>query len=159
MNGRGPDPLAGGLKKGSPLQERIERGIRALGPDRDALDPNVRRDFGDSLALDDALAKEHSNDRRWDYLLGHRPSQRILALEVHAATDGEVQAILEKKRAAEQQLGPHLRRDVRVARWFWASSGCVGLSPRGPRLRLAEEGIEFVGRRLQRKHLQPKDDP
>jgi len=67
----------------------------------------------------------HEQENRWDYLLGHRPSGEIVAVEPHAAKQDEISTIVGKLTAAKRYIRPHLRDGVTVKRWLWVASGNV----------------------------------
>ncbi len=157
-NKRQPGPLARVLKPASSLVQAVRTGLQALrSGDLRYIDRRVKQQFADSLNLDVALKAQYANDPRWDYLLGHAPSEKVVGLEIHPARGGgEVNKVIAKKRAALKQLRKHLVAEQRVAQWCWAASGETDLSPTDRRHKLLNQaGIIFVGRRLRPKHLSP----
>jgi len=156
VNGRPVEgPVARGLRPESSLRPLVQNGLQALRDrDRNCIHQDIRRRFGDSLSLDDALERQYPNEPRWDYLLGDTQGAVILALEVHPARKGKESEVIRKKQAAQRQLQGHLRPDAAVHRWYWAASGAVDIPPTDPiHHRLAEKGISFVGRNLRAGHL------
>jgi hypothetical protein len=153
--GKARAPIDDGLRAESSLRRHLGSGLtRLTNSDREHVARDIRPDFGDSLALDEATRDEHPSDPRWDYLLGHTVSDAIVALEVHPATIGEVSRVIRKKHTAIATLGAHLRSGVRVRRWFWAASGKVAFVPfEKARLALDRAAIVFVGSTLTAKHL------
>ncbi len=115
---------------------------------------DIRADFEDSLDVDAALLAAHSQQNRWDYLLGHGPQNRVVGLEPHTADDGEISVVIKKKEHAMIQLQPHLETTGKVSDWFWVASGTVGFTVMEKATRrLDEKGITFVGKALLRKHF------
>jgi hypothetical protein len=126
----------------------IERRHRACFEDA------VAAAVADSLDLDAALTAGHEEENRWDYLLGHRPSAKVVAVEPHSAKSDQVSAVIKKKAAACVQLAGHLRAGARVAAWFWVATGKVYFADtEKTRRRLDAEGILFVGARVAERHL------
>ena len=118
------------------------------------LHDSIRTEFDDSLDLDEATRVGRESQNRWDYLLGHSASKKIIGVEPHSATNGEVSTVIAKKKASQLVLQSHVNAGVNVVSWNWVSSGTVGLVPIDKmRLRLAQNGITFVGRCLKKKHL------
>jgi len=121
---------------------------------RSHLAENVRESFGDSLDLDAALQQDHPNENRWDYLLGHTPSGQVVGVEPHSAREDEITTVINKRRAALQQLVAHLKPRARVSRWIWVASGKVRFADTEKvRRRLDQNGITFAGARVVPKHL------
>lgn len=150
MNG----PLSRALK-GSYLAASVRGGIQALpGEKRRHLAEAIRPDFADSLDLDTASKSRHPTDPRWDYLLGHAASFQIVAVETHPADTSQVASVILKRTATLGHLRDQLTGGDTVAAWYWAASGRVDFVPHERTiLRLAQSGIEFVGGRLEAKHL------
>ena len=141
----------------SDLRERIERGLGAMTQaDREHIDDPLRPSFRASLALDRETTLTRGKDKGWDYVLGHGPAGALVAFEVHPAVGSEVDAVIEKKRAAASLLRSHLRSGVVIDRWLWAASGRSRFVPfEKYRTRLDRAGIHFVGAKLLEKHLRP----
>ncbi|MDX9723734.1 MAG: hypothetical protein RBU37_23500 [Myxococcota bacterium] len=138
-------------KKSTPMED----GLGALlKPDRDRIDAAIRDDFADSLDLDAGLREGREGEHRWDYLVGHVPSAALIGIEPHSATTGEVRTVIEKRRQALVQLREHLVDGASIARWLWVASGDVDFVPLEKAvLRLNQNGITFVGRKLLAKDL------
>lgn len=80
----------------------------------------------------------------------------MLGNEPHSARDAEIRTVIEKPRHAIQQLQEHLHEGRRIARWYWVASGRIDfLAIETARRRPDGEGITFVVRQLQQKHLPP----
>jgi hypothetical protein len=148
-------PVRAALRKESALHSTVENGLGALKKvDKDSIEDTLRSQFADSLALDEALRAGHGQESRWDYLLGHKPSQQVVGLEPHSAHSDQISTVIKKRRAAVRQLQDHLESGMRIAAWYWVASGKVDFQPlEKATLRLAQEGITFVGTRLRSKDL------
>lgn len=117
-------------------------------------DEAVRSSFADSLDIDEALKEGREQENRWDYLLGHEPSKQVVGIEPHSAENSEITTVIKKRQAARRQLQEHLRDGVLVAKWLWVASGRVQFAPmEKATFRLAQNGIQFVGRKITNKHL------
>lgn len=147
-------PVSRALQK-SYLAAAIKNGIQAVpSQNRKHIHESVRAEFSDSLDLDDASRQRHPNDARWDYLLGHALSDRVVAVETHSADTSQVSKVIEKRAASLGHLRGELGAGHNVAAWYWAASGRVDFVPlEKTLLRLEQSGIEFVGGRLEAKHL------
>jgi hypothetical protein len=148
-------PIRRALTPQSSLHTHVRDGVGALAKAHAVLiDELVRRDLADSLNLDAALAAAHPQANRWDYLLGHGPTGRVVAMESHSARDGEVSVLIAKRAAARDQLRLHLRPGTNVAAWLWVTEGRIAFADTDKRRRqLDEAGITFVGRQVLSKHL------
>jgi len=148
-------PIRSSLRKTSTLRGEVEDGIGALdAAHRKHLDDGIRGDFVDSLDLDEAMREGHEQENRWDYLLGHTPTETLVGLEPHSAKQDQVSTVIRKKEAAMDQLRGHLKPGARVAAGLWVASGKVFFADtEKERRRLDQKGIRFVGRRVLGKHL------
>jgi hypothetical protein len=114
----------------------------------------IRSAFADSLDLDNALLAGLEQQHRWDYLLGHTNTRKVIGLEPHSAKSDQISTVISKKNAALTQLRPHLQDGARVSAWLWVASGKVHFADtENARRRLDQNGIQFVGTRLLEKHL------
>ena len=149
-------PIRLSLKDTSPLQSRVNDGIGAIEKaHRKLLAENIRDSFADSLDLDKAMLKGHEEENRWDYLLGQSEHSKVIGLEPHSAKEDQITKVIKKKEAAREQLKGHLKKGSYVAAWLWvASSKKVHFAnTERTRIRLDQEGIRFVGPRVELKHL------
>ena len=148
-------PVRSSLKSNSQLLPLVHDGLGAVKKgDRGYLDEAIRSDFGDSIDIDAAFHQGHEQENRWDYLLGHSPTKALIAVEPHSAKQDEVTAIIKKKQGARAQIGPHLRDGAKIATWLWVASGPVHFADtEAVRRRLDQNGIKFVGKRVQVRHL------
>lgn len=148
-------PLRKAFCPQSNLILHVMDGIKALkSDDRQHISDAITQEFSDSIDIDSALQNAHPQQNRWDYLLGHSPSVRVIAIEIHSAKDDEISAVIKKREAAQQQLKPHLANGAVISVWLWVSSGSVKFAnTERARRRLDQHGIEFVGRKVLKKHL------
>ena len=148
-------PLRVGIKKNSFLQARVEDGMGAVNDEhRDCFDSSVRALFLDSVDIDKAFQIGHEQENRWDYLLGHSSGKKIVGVEPHSAENSEISTVIRKRAAALRQLQGHLNNGVAVSDWLWVASNRVQFVPlEKATLRLSQNGITFVGRRVLAKHL------
>ena len=139
----------------SALRHAIQSGIRAVrGGDASCIAEPLRSAFKDSLDLDMATRPAHKDDHRWDYLLGHAATGHVVALEVHPAETSEVTSVIAKRETSQRHLQAHLEPGAHVAAWYWAASGRTAFVPlEKNKRRLSLANIEFVGGRLEAKHL------
>jgi len=84
----------------------------------DCIDVSVRAEFADSIDIDKAMQVGNEQENRWDYLLGHTPSTKVVALEPHRARQDEISTIIRKREKAREQLLPHLKTKTRIASWL-----------------------------------------
>lgn len=150
-----PTSVRKALKSESPLQGHIKDSLGAIEKSHRAyFDESIRTDFIDSIDIDKALAKGREQENRWDYLLGHRPTNRVIGIEPHSAKNDEISTVIRKLEAAKRQLKEHLCDGAFVSDWFWVASGKVHLAPfEKATIRLAQSGIKFIGRKLTNKDI------
>lgn len=148
-------PIRRALRDQSSLQGEVRDGLAAMtNRHRRLLDDSVRTEFADTLDLDRAMTARHPQENRWDYLLGHSTSDKVVGLEPHSAKSDQVTTVIAKKEAAMRHLRPHLRAGQKVAAWYWVASGNVYFADTEREARrLDQKGIKFVGRRVRKKDL------
>lgn len=148
-------PLRAALVPKSPLLPRVKDGLRALEKKHlGFIEERLRAEFDDSLALDEALRRDHEQEDRWDYLIGHGTSGQALGLEPHSAKNDQISTVIKKREMALSQLRGHLKPGKHVAGWFWVASGKVDFLPmEKATARLAANGIKFVGKVLLERDL------
>ena len=151
----GGTPIRAALTNDSFLRDEVKDGLAGIEKaDRGYIDETVRTAFADSLGLDKALRAKHGQENRWDYLLGHADSRKVVGLEPHSAKADEISTVIKKKEKAKEQLRAHLRPGARVAVWLWVASSKVHFAnTEKASIRLDQNGIKFVGTRVMRKHL------
>ena len=156
-------PLRQALRESSRLLPLVADGLGDVKScDQGCFDDAIRSTFADSLDLDSAMKLQHSQDPRWDYLLGHAPSGELVAVEPHSAKHDEITTVIRKRTAAREQLQEHMRESARVTKWLWVASGKVHFADTEKVRRLLDQsGIEFVGTRVAHRHLptSPSPDP
>lgn len=148
-------PLRRALLRSSSLQSVIADGMGAVrAAHRHHFEEEIRSKFADSLELDEAVLKGHEQENRWDYLLGHEPSGEVIGVEPHSAKQDEISTVIAKRAAALEHLRAHLCDGARVTKWLWVASGKVHFAnTEKAKLRLDQNGIEFVGKAVCIKHL------
>lgn len=148
-------PTRKALVKASTLRAAVQDGLSAVEQaHHELIDAPVRNAFADSLDLDAALQQQRPQDNRWDYLLGHSPSNQVIGLEPHSAKQDEISTVIAKRRQALDHLQGHLKPGAKVAAWLWVASGRVHFADtEKARRRLDQKGIAFVGTRVLAKHL------
>jgi len=146
------------LRATSRLVDDVEDGLAAVKKShRGFIAEEIRESFADSLDLDEATKKGHEREHRWDYLLGHDETAKVVGLEPHSAYTNEVSTVIEKRKNAIDQLEHHLKPGARISDWFWVASGRVDFVPHDKQMmRLAKHGITFVGSKLLARHLKKK---
>lgn len=124
--GRKATPIRDALRETSRLRALVRDGLGAMkGEHRARLDTALGRDSADSLDVDEALREKHPQDNRWNYLLGHEPTRHLVGVESHAAREDQIGNVIQKRKAALDQLREHLKDGVTVHSWLWLSSGDV----------------------------------
>ena len=118
------------------------------------MNTDFRTAIEDSLDIDAALRPGRDQENRWDYLLGHSATGKVIAVEPHSAKQDQIKKIIDKKEAALDQMRNHLQPTVHIVSWIWVASSNVQFANTDKaRLRLAQKGIEFAGKQLTFKHL------
>lgn len=141
--------VSAALGPGSTLLRSVWTGKQALERSHARRVREDTRTAVDSLDLDEALRETHPRARRWDDLVGVRGVTELVAIEVHTAIDKNAREVVEKKRAAQEQLREHLRPGAHVGRWIWLASGSNGFTRTGRAARmLAQSAIEFCPREV-----------
>jgi hypothetical protein len=148
-------PIRVALVAASHLHPHVLDGLRAVSKvDKRLIDEAIRSFFLDSIDFDAAVRSQNPGANRWDYLLGLGEPGLVVGLEPHSASTSEVSVVIAKRRAALDQLRPHLNTGTRIAEWFWVASGRVDFVPHDKVvLQLQQAGITFVGGTLRARHL------
>lgn len=148
-------PVRTALQDKSTLRPEVVDGLDAVEASHHKyFAADVRTDFSDSLDLDKAMKAGREQENRWDYLLGHHSSGKVVGVEPHSAKQDQVQTVIKKRSAALVQLKDHLRDGTRVDRWLWVASGNVHFADTEKSRRLLDQnGIQFVGKSVAAKHL------
>ena len=147
--------LRAALKNDSALQEHVKDGMGAIKHGhKNYFETAIRTSFADSLELDEAMLKGHENENRWDYLLGHGPTDTMIAVEPHSAKQDQISTVINKRKMAKVRLQDHLKEGKSVSKWLWVASGEVHFAnTEKARLKLDENGITFVGTQVKAKHI------
>jgi len=141
--------------KDSYLAKAVQSGLQAVpGDKRKHIAEAVRPEFLDSLDLDEATRERHPTDARWDDLRGRGVPEEVVAIETHSAETSQVSKVIQKRTASLGHLQDQLTEGHHVAAWYWVASGRIDFVPHEKTMiRLSENGIQFVGGRLEAKHL------
>jgi len=108
-----------------------------------------------SVNVDALLRQKFQNDPRWDYAIGHQPTnlkrEMIYWVEIHPANDRGVVEVLNKLnwlRGWLRRSAPLLHAMPRA--FIWVSSGKTSFTPSSPQQkRLALLGLQHKGRMLR----------
>lgn len=148
-------PVRLALTKGSTLLPLVSDGLTAVETaHRHLFDSAIRPSFADSLDLDKAVKQGREQENRWDYVLGHEPSGKVIAVEPHSAKQDAIDTVIKKRTAARDHLKSHLRAGAAVPKWLWVAAGKVHFADTEKAKRLLDQhGIEFVGAKITTKHL------
>jgi hypothetical protein len=146
------------------LKEAFQPGKQALKREHRALVAcKAERRFQGSVDLDGTLASipAHAKQPRWDYGIGYQaPDGKEMAvwLEVHPASTGEVECVLQKLKWLKAYLRNHAselwtlsqRADDSVPAFVWlATGGGVHITPNSPQIRrLSQAGLAMPRRKL-----------
>lgn len=140
------------VEKTPKLQEAWRAGFQALtAADRQHVDAQDTRRLAGSVNVDAALARSHANDPRWDYAVGHRPTnydgEVVYWIEIHPGSSGEIRAVKAKLTWLQKWLqasAPELNAMRRA--FIWISSGRTSFSPVSlQRKQLALLGLRYYG--------------
>ena len=135
------------------LTDAWHSGLGALrGADRRRVDAEDPRRLTGSVDIDSALQAEFPDEPRWDYAIGHRPSNLAAEIaywvEVHPASAGEVKVVLQKLVWLKTWL-PNLAPSLSAMRkaFIWVSSGKTSFTLSSPQQkRFALLGLPHKGR-------------
>ncbi len=141
------------VEKTPGLQGAWRSGLQALrGTDGKHVSVEDTQRLAGSVNVDAALTQSHPNDPRWDYAVGHRPTNRkgevVYWIEIHPARSGEINVVLGKLawlKSWLHQSAPHLQAMERV--FVWVSSGKTSFTLSSPQQkRFALLGLRHQGR-------------
>jgi hypothetical protein len=122
-----------------------------LGRDRSHVEVATGARIECSLDLDGHFKTREPNAPRWDYVLVvSGTAERGVAVEVHPATAGEVDAVLRKREWAKRTLEGHCpSAGIGPSDWYWIASGKVFLRATDPQFRrLRQSGLQGPIERL-----------
>ncbi len=138
------------------LQGAYCSGLQALREvDRRHVDAENTRLLKGSVDLDTTLKDKYPKAPRWDYAIGHHPTnlkkEMVYWVEIHPATTGEVNAVLGKLRWLKEWLGTSAPDMNSLHReYVWLSSGKTAFTLSAPQLKqVAESGLSHKGRVLK----------
>jgi hypothetical protein len=141
----------------------FQPGLQALGNHSRRIQCADARRLTGSVALDDRLASTYPNDPRWDYGIGLREArgETAIRIEVHPASTGEVEAVLNKLRWLKDWLriqAPKLHRLTAAQAYYWLATGGVHIRPGSPQARrLQSAGLFSPRNRLMPLPFHPFD--
>ena len=146
------------VEKTTDIRHALRAGLKALKKaDKAHVTADDTSRLSGSIDLDAALAMKLPQERRWDYAVGHRPSnsrcEMIYWIEIHPASGnssvGAVLGKLESLRSWLRDRAPLL--DVlRPRRFIWISSGRTSFTLSSPQQkRFAVFGLRHVGHILR----------
>jgi hypothetical protein len=154
-------PIRASFVAGSDLLLLVCEGVQALkkGHKNKLLHDDIRASFSDSIDIDQAFLEGHEQENRWDYLLGHKASSTVIALEPHSAKTDQISTVIAKRKAAMEQLRIHLKPGAVVVDWFWVASGTVDFADtEKARLRLDQNGTRSKRYQVRRRQA-PEEAP
>ncbi len=126
-------------------------GLGALGTDSRHVAANDPRTIAGSVHIEECLKKSRKTERRWDYAVGHKPSNRgtevVYWIEVHPAYDHEIKVVKEKLNSLHNWLRTSAPRlNEMDSDFVWVASGDTSFTKGSKQVRrLAEEGLSFHG--------------
>jgi len=129
------------------------QGLQAFsGANKEHVDAEDTGRLAGSVDVDSALAERCPNDSRWDYGIGHRPTnligEMVYWIEIHPASSGEVKVVLAKLAWLQGWLrdsAPRLRAMRRA--FIWISSGKTSFTLTSPQQKqFALLGLRHRGR-------------
>ena len=150
------------IRKTPHLENAWAHGLSALrAQDRPHVEPEDPRRLTGSVDVDSALRSHQPNEHRWDFAVGHRHINRqkecVYWVEIHSASDKEVQVVLEKLRWLKSWLaGGGNLLDQFERDFVWVSSGATSFTLNAPqRKRFAQLGLQHKGRILRIPNKRP----
>jgi hypothetical protein len=123
-----------------------------LRADKDHVAAEDTRRVAGSVHVDAALKERFPEDNRWDYAVGHQPTnvkgEVVYWIEIHSANSGEVKVVLAKLEWLQRWLNDSAPKLKAMPRAFiWVSSGKTSFAQPAHQLRrLASLGLRHVGR-------------
>ena len=144
---------------GEPVASAFRNGKQALGNSSACLACSNPRRFRGSIELDGTLRDAFPNAHRWDYGVGFaqsRAKEVAVWIEIHPATEGEVDVILQKLHWLKNWLrnsAPGLNkltgRTGGSRAFFWvATEAGVSITPKSRKAKLLQQaGLDLPRRR------------
>jgi hypothetical protein len=145
--------LKDALERTLGLEGAWRGGLQAMpGADKQHVDAEDARRLTGSANVDAALAQSHPNDPRWDYAVGHSPTNRrgevVYWIEIHPASSREINVVLGKLtwlKSWMKESAPRLQAMEKV--FVWVSSGKTSFTSSSPQQkRFALLGLRHKGR-------------
>lgn len=137
-------------------------GLQALrAQDRPHIESEDTRRLAGSADVDTALLKQHPNANRWDFGIGYQHTNRkndcVYWVEIHTASDGEVNVVLNKLLWLKAWLkGDGKRLNGFEREFIWVSSGATTFTLNAPqRKAFAELGLQQKGQVLRISNARP----
>lgn len=147
------------LAVGEPVASALRNGKQALGNNASCLVCKNTRRFVGSVELDTTLQTTFPTANRWDYGVGFaqtRLKQVAVWIEIHPASEGEVDLMLQKLRWLKnwlQESAPSLdkltkRMDGSRAFFWVATEAGVSITPKSRKAKLLQQaGLDLPRRR------------
>ncbi|WP_145964087.1 hypothetical protein [Chromobacterium phragmitis] len=128
----------------------IKIGMKAIKDKRSIEEKNPAKIIY-SIDLDEFMkTKGYHQQNRWDYLVEISNSLKdgVHAIEIHPTGGGQPQLIIEKKRAAIQQLNSNAKwAGVNIISWHWILTKNSSYNPMDKSyLKVQAEGIKIEGK-------------
>jgi hypothetical protein len=141
------------VKETPHLNDAFRAGLQALGSKSSKVSLERGVTLVGSVDIDSALVSisQYANANRWDYAVAESTTNGdvIHWIEIHPASEGEVESVLAKHDWLKNWLaGDATRLDYRNERrkFVWIASGKTRITPTGSGARkLAKRGVRFVG--------------
>jgi hypothetical protein len=139
------------------LRGAYRPGLQALkGEHRERIQCNDTRRLAGSLDPDSSLQKSLPDEPRWDYGVGVRVSQHADCchwVEVHPATEGDVEDVLKKHDWLKTWLAQHapglLGMTATEKGYVWIATKTIGFRQGSPKAKQLEAGgVSFPRKRL-----------
>jgi hypothetical protein len=131
-------------------------GLGALrAQDKPHIQPHDPRALKGSVDIDGSLKHYHPTAHRWDFGIAYRhsnrPSEFVYWVEIHPATEKEVNVVLDKfKWLLNWLTSDGYRLKGFECDYVWLSSGKTSLSPTSPKLKqFAQLGLRYGGKILR----------
>jgi hypothetical protein len=141
------------VEKTPEIREAWRIGFKALRPaDRQHVDAEDTHSLRGSVDVDSTLRDKYPDANRWDYAIGHRPSNLAKDVaywvEVHPASDGEVKVVLAKLKWLKDWLRTCAQNLNSMHKEFiWVSSGKTSFTLNSPQQKqFALLGLQHKGR-------------
>ena len=144
------------VEKTAQLEQAWEPGLQALrAQDRPHIEPEDPRRLQGSVDVDTAWQPLDPNGNRWDFAIAYRHSDKdedfIHWVELHTASDSEVQRVIRKARWLLNWLKTHGKLLNQFEREIaWVSSGATTFTLNAPQKKqMAAAGLIHRGSKLR----------